>query len=165
MMERINNIVIIREPNDITINDIIQDINKLLEDATLPEDLKLMIVTEAHKFKFEKEDMSLLNPFVIKLLKRFITFRQAFVVKSPINTAYTMIYQNIVQNASYISSNSKLQTQSSELQTQSSEFQSNTDINNHSETTQETKIPQESSNRYVVEVFSTEEAALEWLQK
>lgn len=157
-MERINNIVIIREPNDITINDIIQDINKLLEDATLPEDLKLMIVTEAPKFKFEKEDMSLLNPFVINLLKRFITFRQAFVVKSPINTAYTMIYQNIVQNASYISSNSKLQNQSSE-------FQGNTDTNKHSETTQETEIPQERSNRYLVEVFSTEEAALEWLQK
>jgi hypothetical protein len=169
MMEKRGNIVILRESPDVTIDDIFADVSKVLEDKTLPEDLRLMVVTEGEKFTFGVEEISKMKPLVKSILSRFKTFRQAFVVKSPITTAYTMIFQNLSQRISESPPNAearKSRDHKSQINSAvQAEPNSQPDAEQNSTQAQNNTSQQQAKNRHLVEIFSTEAAALKWLEQ
>ena len=109
-------IFILREGPEITPGIIMMQLGYLISDPSTPKDLKLMVVANDSISMFDIDDKEVMQNVIDSVLKNFNTFRQAFVVKSPQNTAFTMAYQNRI-----------------------------------------------SEPRYQVQIFYTEEAAIEWL--
>lgn len=109
-------IFILREGPEITPGIIMMQLGYLISDPSTPKDLKLMVVANDSIPMFDIDDKEVMQNVIDSVLKNFNTFRQAFVVKSPQNTAITMAYQNRI-----------------------------------------------SEPRYQVQIFYTEEAAIEWL--
>jgi len=109
-------IFILREGPEITPGIIMMQLGYLISDPSTPKDLKLMVVANDSIPMFDIDDKEVMQNVIDSVLKNFNTFRQAFVVKSPKNTAFTMAYKNRI-----------------------------------------------SEPRYQVQIFYTEEAAIEWL--
>lgn len=109
-------IFILREGPEITPGIIMMQLGYLISNPSTPKDLKLMVVANDSIPMFDIDDKEVMQNVIDSVLKNFNTFRQAFVVKSPQNTAFTMAYQNRI-----------------------------------------------SEPRYQVQIFYTEEAAIEWL--
>ncbi|NCB20111.1 MAG: hypothetical protein EOM61_10885 [Bacteroidia bacterium] len=109
-------IFILNEGPEITPEIITMQLGYLISDPSTPKDLRLMVVAKDSIPMFDIDDKEVMQNVIDAVLKNFNTFRQAFVVKSPKNTAFTMAYKNRI-----------------------------------------------SEPRYQVQIFYTEEAAIEWL--
>ena len=94
-------IFILREGPEITPGIITMQLGYLISDPSTPKDLKLMVVANDSIPMFDIDDKEVMQNVIDSVLKNFNTFRQAFVVKSPKNTAFTMAYKNRISEPRY----------------------------------------------------------------
>jgi ssDNA-specific exonuclease RecJ len=101
-MEKINiegkEIFVQREKPGFTQEDIGMQLGMLIAGPDTPKDLKLMVVAQDAPPAFELNEAANMDLIIQTFLEHFNTFKQAFVVTSPKNTAFTMAYKNKVKD-------------------------------------------------------------------
>ncbi len=104
-MEKINidgkEVFVLREKPGFTQEDIGMQLGMLIAGPDTPKDLKLMVVAQDVPPGFELNEAANMDLVIQTVLEYFNTFKQAFVVTSPKNTAFTMAYKNKIKNPSF----------------------------------------------------------------
>lgn len=94
-------VYIIRETPEFTQEDIGKQLGSLIANPETPRNLRIMVVAKDAVPQFTINEATSMDMIINAVLEHFDTFRQAFVVTTPQNTAFTMAYQNKIKDKRY----------------------------------------------------------------